>query len=686
MRMRPGTSGWIRWSQLALVALVLFSSVALLSSDKSPYSPSEKAFYADEAVIAFVRPGLTIKIVAHEIATDGTVKVRYKLTDPKGLPLDRLGITTPGTISTSFILARIPANEPQYVSYTVRTQTSPITGVSAVQAGADSGGTFAQVGDGEYTYTFRTKLPANYDRTATHTIGAYGSRNLSEFDLGTNYDDDIYRFIPMGAAVTKLRDVVADATCNTCHSQLAFHGGSRRTVEVCNLCHTPQTVDPDTGNTVDMKVMVHKIHMGSSLPSVEGGKDYIIIGNSQSVHNYSEIAYPPGANTCETCHKEGTTQWQLAFTNPTRSSCGSCHDDVNFATGEKHLGGPQPSDNLCKNCHIPEGELEFDASIKGAHVNPKRSSMLPGMNFEIVSVTNNKAGQKPNVQFKVFDDAGKTIQMADIGRVALVLAGPTTDYVGASSHGYISEDPKAGGATLSGDVYTYAFKAAIPADAKGSYTIGIEGRRTSIIMQGTTQQQSVQYGADNKVVHFSVDSSQMVPRRQIVTTAKCNSCHFDLVLHGDNRNKVEQCVLCHNPVETDAARRAADKMPAESIDMAQMIHRIHAGLEQTRDYTIYGFGNTPHNYNHIGFPAPLSTCTLCHVDGTQTVPVKAVADKRDPRGYMDPVKPATAACLGCHTSLDAASHALANTSSLGESCGTCHGTGKTADVLKVHAQ
>lgn len=686
MRMRPGTGGWIRWSQLALVALVLVGSVALLSSEQSPYNPSQKAFYADEAVVAFVRPGLTIKVTGHEIATDGTVKARFKLTDPKGLGLDRDGITTPGNVSVSFILARIPAGEQQYVSYTTRSATSPITGVTAIQASADSGGTFAQVGDGEYTYTFKTKLPANYDRTTTHSIGAYGSRNLSEFDLGTNYDDDVYNFIPNGAAVTKVRDVVANATCNGCHVQLAFHGGTRRTVELCNLCHTPQTIDPDTGEKQDMRVLIHRIHMGANLPSVKAGKPFVVIGNRQSVNDYSGILYPPGPNTCDSCHTEGPTQAMQAFANPSREACGSCHDNVNFATGENHLNMPQISDNQCKNCHIPQGELDFDVSIKGAHQNPKTSSMLPGLKFEIVDVTNNKAGQKPVVRFKATDKTGKTVPMADIARVAIVLAGPTTDYVGASPRGYISEDAKAGGATLSGDVYTYNFNAAIPAGAKGSYTVGIEGRRTSKILEGTKQEMTVQYGADNKVLHFSVDDSPVVARRQVVTTEKCNSCHYNLVLHGDNRNKVEQCVLCHNPVETDASRRPAAQNPPESIDMAQMIHRIHAGLEQTRDYTIYGFGNTPNNYNHVGFPAPLNSCTVCHVDGTQTVPVKAVADKRDPRGYMDPVKPAAAACLGCHTSLDAASHALANTSTLGESCGTCHGSGKTADVAKVHAQ
>ena len=54
------------------------------------------------------------------------------------------------------------------------------------------------------------------------------------------------------------RDVVRTADCNKCHDQLAFHGGSRRGVDLCIMCHQPQTVDPNTGNTLDMKVFIHK--------------------------------------------------------------------------------------------------------------------------------------------------------------------------------------------------------------------------------------------------------------------------------------------------------------------------------------------------------------------------------------------------------------------------------------------
>ena len=104
--------------------------------------------------------------------------------------------------------------------------------------------------DGEYIYTFRTKLPANYDKTVTHTIGLYGNRNLTEFDLGTYPYDLTYDFVPDGSKVTVTRDVIKTVTCNKCHQDLAAHGtGGRKSMQVCVLCHQPQTIDPDTGHT-----------------------------------------------------------------------------------------------------------------------------------------------------------------------------------------------------------------------------------------------------------------------------------------------------------------------------------------------------------------------------------------------------------------------------------------------------
>lgn len=682
-------SGRARWSALLMLGLLLTGTAVLFSADQGPFTPRDKAYYADEALVNFVRPGLAFSVVSHEIAADGTLKVRFKLTDPKGLPLDRLGVTTPGAVSTSFMVARIPKGGSHYQSYTTRSRTSSLpatAGQTSLQAAADSGGSYSTVAEGEYIYTFGTKLPADYQKDATTTIGMWGTRNLTEWDLGTNRATTLYHFVPNGSAVTEKRDVVSNQTCNKCHTDLYAHG-SRVGMELCVLCHTPaygnvKNINPQTGNTVDMTVMTHKIHMGASLPSVQAGTPYQFIASS--VHDYSNVSIPSDIRNCTFCHDGTASQGDAWLKKPTRAACGSCHDNVNFATGANHLNLPQPSDNLCANCHIPEGELEFDASIKGAHTIPQRSSMLTPVIAKITSVENAKPGEKITVNFTLKKPDGSTWDIKALNRIALILSGPTTDYVSPTSHGYVSEDPKAT-AALSGDTYRYTFSTPLPADAKGTFTVGLDGRHAMTVLEGTLKQQTIQYNIDNQVLSFSVDGSAVVPRRAIVSTAKCNGCHSNLILHGNNRNRVETCVLCHNPVETDAARRPAAAMPPESIDFALMIHRIHAGEEQERDYTVYGFGNTPHNYNKVVYVGGLNNCSTCHEGTSYMVPVKAKADKTDPRGYLNPVKPATGACTGCHVSLDAASHALVNTSQLGESCGACHGSGKTYAVDKVHA-
>src|SRR5674476_453800 len=92
--MRIGLSR--KWTvRLGLLAGLLLASLYLVSADGPEYTSDQKEFYADAAQVAFVRPGLLFKIVSATIASDGTVQARYTVTDPKGLPLDRLGVYTP---------------------------------------------------------------------------------------------------------------------------------------------------------------------------------------------------------------------------------------------------------------------------------------------------------------------------------------------------------------------------------------------------------------------------------------------------------------------------------------------------------------------------------------------------------------------------------------------------------------
>jgi len=691
-------------SQGRAAAIAVVITLSLASGQRGVYSPREEAFYADANAIQFVRPGLSITINSAEIAADGTITAVYTIADPSGLPLDATGVTTPGTVAISLVAAVLPNNQTLYTAYTTRVSAGTLL-PAATQAGADSGGVSTQVAPGQYQYVFKTKAPAGFDQTATHTIGIYGSRNLTVYNLVTNYASATFNFVPNGSPVVVTHDVIKTASCNACHDQLSHHGGSRRGIEMCVLCHTPQTVDPNTGDNVDLKVMIHKIHMGSQLPSVIAGKPYQI-GSS----DWSTVVFPADPRRCEACHQQTTKAAQATayLTRPTRAACGSCHDDVNFATGVNHPGGPQFDDNQCSTCHIAQGELDFDASIKGAHLVPTDSKNLSGLVVSLTKVTNGTAGSKPVVTFTVQDGSGNAVPLSALGGLTMTMAGPTTDYGYTSfgsdvtTPGYVSES--ATGATCGADgSCMYTFTHSVPAAATGAYAIGVEARRTEVLLAGTTSQQSVTYGANNKVTYFSVDGSAVQPRRAVVAITNCNQCHVALSVHGGLRNQTEYCVLCHNPSNTDASTRAtatvaADKaLPPQGVNFNLLVHRIHSGvnlLPDNRGYVVVGFGGSHNDFSGVRFP-PMSpqgnpgdrrNCTMCHIGGSEQILPAGKNPVTDPQGPINPIQAISSACTGCHVDIATASHTLSNTTSLGEACQTCHSVGAAFPVSQVHAQ
>ncbi len=257
--------------------LVVLVGLSAATINQLQYSKLDKRHYLTDEQIAFIRPGLVLTVQDVSVLADRSLSVTYKITDPKGLPLDKDGIYTPGAVTTAFTLAYIPNDKDQYVPLTVRTQKSPITNVSAVQGTTDSGGTTEKISDGVYKYTLKTKLPEGFDATATHSIGLVSYRTLSEFGLADDMANEVVNFRPDGGEVTKVRDVVTTESCLKCHDNatFGFHShGARQTMEVCVLCHTDATIDPDTGESVGMAVFIHKLHRGKDLPSVLAGKPY----------------------------------------------------------------------------------------------------------------------------------------------------------------------------------------------------------------------------------------------------------------------------------------------------------------------------------------------------------------------------------------------------------------------------
>src|SRR5262249_55065565 len=187
--------------------------------------------------------GLQAEIVAATIAADGTVTVTFTMTDGSIPPVPVMPTgSTPADSDHARVrvtIARLDIDHetlegntsfstdfPRYRNYITTTATGAFG--SSPQPGYDSGGTFAlaDAATGTWTYTFKNRLPTDLNRSLTHTVGAQVERTFDGASLVAN---PVFDFVPDGGPLTK-RELTTTAECNSCHGQLAVHGGGRREV------------------------------------------------------------------------------------------------------------------------------------------------------------------------------------------------------------------------------------------------------------------------------------------------------------------------------------------------------------------------------------------------------------------------------------------------------------------------
>jgi OmcA/MtrC family decaheme c-type cytochrome len=399
--------------------------------------------------------GLAVEIIGVTIRQDRRPVATFKLGDTKGHHVE-LSDLDPNSIK--FTIAAIKADNTGATSYhnyiltkvsgkeyVFKGETKKPALAETLQPDYDQGGSFKQIRSGVFTYTFKTALPANYDRNVTHVVGGEFTR-----ENGKQVANPVFEFIPSGANVKVQRSVVETASCNNCHDPLKAHGGTRREVAGCALCHTEQLTDPESGESLDFKVFVHKIHRGKLLPSVKGSKPYFIVGDNQSVKNYSSVRYPQAMlsdgsykelRNCQACHADlKKDQWKRF---PSIAACTSCHDNVDLATGKNHKLGPL-AEGTCVGCHQPNGP-EFGPSIAGAHTFPGFSAQLPGVVFEIQKIDDGKPGESPTVTFSVKTKQGEPLDAGKMDNLRLVVGWPTSDYKVAVEEDVRKAQPAGGG-------------------------------------------------------------------------------------------------------------------------------------------------------------------------------------------------------------------------------------------------
>jgi OmcA/MtrC family decaheme c-type cytochrome len=645
-----------------------------LPGDPGPQGPTGAT--GDSGPSAYVPAGgLQVEVWAPEI-TGSTLAVTIRALDERGqaIPfseLDRIRATVAVVIPNE-------ANDPgdRWQSYVT------CSGVPCVETvlSIPQGGTRPVLADGavvnadrSITYRFATPLPASLDLSALHRVSVEARRTFEDRPINDNAQVD---FLP-GGGTPPARAIVETTACNTCHGELALHGGSRKDVETCVTCHTRELVDTDTSENLELGRMVHKIHRGAGLPSVEAGTPFVIIGRNNSVFDFSTVEFPQDIRNCGVCH-QGVSAARFADL-PSKEMCGGCHDRTWFGDTAQtppgwiaHTGRPQANNRLCSGCH---GEGAF-ADVRVVHLRPHELETAKTFSLDISTVTAT-AGGRPVIELAMADREGNPITDPAAGpadgsvdRLSATAAGPTSDYTevlratirGSGSTGVLEN--------LGGGRYRYTFASRLPATASGTWAFGLEGYRAGVIPRDGT---AFRYGAVNPVFYLSIDNSHAVPRRVVVDNAKCNNCHFELAVHGNNRvGEVQYCVTCHNSNATDAAQRPEGEGPPETIDFKVMIHKIHRGdelpsVELGGEYAIYGFGRARHDFGEKRFPGIISRCDTCHTS-------LATAEA-----------PSTKVCTSCHDAPATRAHAELNTTESGvESCTVCHGPEREFSVREAH--
>ena len=481
------------------------------------------------------------------------------------------------------------------------------------------------------------------------------------------------------------RQIVADGSCNSCHDKLAFHGGGRSATEYCVTCHNPVTTDANSDNTVDLKIMAHRIHYGRELLS-EYDKSYKIWGFRNGEHDYTEVSYPQNVIQCTRCHagqadidyaqEQGlpapraviTPDGHKWATYNAREACVSCHDNK-----VRHGGS-----SACIDCH----------GIQDRH-RDKVEENARSLALVIESATQTGPGESPIVTFRVTRDGQPIdIQDSDIfdGKLKIGIAwDAATDFDNEGITFFdslnIEIDAIAESTSSDGELFTLNTADATSTTVRpGQDTVGI-------MLFGHENFDREISAIESTIAYYPSEASTPTPRRQVVDINKCDSCHHRLAMtdtghagfHAAPAENPQLCVGCHGP---------GMGLSGQSTDFRVLIHGLHAS--GFRDTPYFGFDTS-----RVQYPGDLADCLSCHLSGTYTLPLPIDSQPLKDAGNNQYTTSTAAACGACHDDSATASHMvnsggalinapLSDAENTIETCESCHRTGASADVDVVH--
>lgn len=519
--------------------------------------------------------------------------------------------------------------------------------------------------DGYYTYTFKTDItdPTKtngvvFEPSLTHRIAIQLSyTNAAGETVRVNpYFDFTIDADGNAVAVTdpsKTRKMTDVSSCNSCHEKLALHGGGRVDTQFCVMCHNPGTTDANSGNTLTLATMAHKIHAGKLLKKMldtgKGGEDFTIWGYGNSKHSYADVGFPQDLRNCTKCHSganASTPQGDNWKTKPSKEACLTCHANkpgsdwyashTTFAQDPAFVGAGAVATDLtnaqCAGCH----KVGSNISPERVHWNQNEENAAKyKMNIE--SATFDATARMVTVKYFLSDptngDAAYNLVTSECTGTTTVTCANTTKFgnlrfflayqnmVGQSTA--ITEFTAYNNGGNTANVYAYKgtndgtnhYTVQIPVPSDTPTAVAAGSARVVSIGQIKEPKLEVKWATDprpeeipktlvNTVVQNTYKdialTGPLVPRRTIVATEKCNVCHGALgttsgsntlaeAFHGGARNIVEACVTCHDVNRMSSTIMTNGLALNESYQFKRMIHGIHGNSKRTYPFT---HGNT----------------------------------------------------------------------------------------------
>ncbi|MDT8438596.1 MAG: OmcA/MtrC family decaheme c-type cytochrome [Wenzhouxiangellaceae bacterium] len=613
----------------------------------------------------FPAPEIAFPIITG-VSFDGPPVVQFEVLDQFGFGIE--GASNSFRFSVSKLIPRANGLPPGWQGYVLTAND----GVENAQATTTTSGTFEELGDGRYQFTFSQELEAFsgilFEPELTHRFGIE-LRGLTVNNQSIpSGSDNFFDIVPeTGATEGIVSRLVVDQeeSCASCHGskgEFNFHGGPRQDVNQCVACHQQGSFDGATGNSIEFGVMLHKIHSASPTYAIDRG--------NRGVFTFEEVTYPQSVSNCVACHdpaNEATPQAINIANAPSAEMCASCHENLAFDengltnANRQHLGLAQPN-STCAACHSENGLM---VSALEEHRN-LAADAAERIQFNILSISNTGEGETPVVTFSVTDptdgDAPYDLTSdpeftGSANSVTVVFSWPNSDYTNVANDEGTDILGRTGGRGASISVANSSgLQPYVTDNGDGTYTLDVANAPSPFVIptvagglgSGTVSMEghpagdfSGEVGSfDDRVPTrsvtqaFAITDAQPVPRRMVVDTALCQDCHGvadALSFHGGNRNdNVQHCVTCHNPNATDIRRRPADPdgmvnavneavidgLESQTVDMKYMIHAIHGADIRTNVYYAAGL-----DASEITYPRTPANCQACHVDGSYDLPL-----------------------------------------------------------------